>query len=275
VSEATKAIVLNAVPLLVLAAAYTAVAAALLPALWRGRRRAHALDWALVLVFAGIAAAAAIFGVLVVHERLAFGGHVWVSLGAILAALVPALLLFTRWRDRAFVVGGIGRAQDAEDRVLVRDRELEVVTEISHALVRAHTPAAVAQPLVRQVTGLLGVGFAGVAVVSDDGRLGEGVYAELDGREPGWWRDVRLDLRNEPSGIANAVFDAAPVAMPMFVEDHFLHHTRTCARSVVALTRHLAMRGCFPGEAQAGLLQLQRLSPITRWTGTTYQPRAA
>jgi PAS domain S-box-containing protein len=213
VSEATKAIVLNAVPLLVLAAAYTAVAAALLPALWRGRRRAHALDWALVLVFAGIAAAAAIFGVLVVHERLAFGGHVWVSLGAILAALVPALLLFTRWRDRAFVVGGIGRAQDAEDRVLVRDRELEVVTEISHALVRAHTPAAVAQPLVRQVTGLLGVGFAGVAVVSDDGRLGEGVYAELDGREPGWWRDVRLDLRNEPSGIANAVFDAAPVAV--------------------------------------------------------------
>jgi len=66
---------------------------------------------------------------------------------------------------------------------------------------------------VRQVTGLLGVGFAGVAVVSDDGRLGEGVYAELDGREPGWWRDVRLDLRNEPSGIANAVFDAAPVAV--------------------------------------------------------------
>ena len=212
-SEATKAIVLNAVPLLVLAAAYTAVAAALLPALWRDRRRAHALDWAVVLVFPGIAAASAIFGVLVAYEERAFGGHVWVSLGAILGVFAPALLLLARWRDRAFVVGGIGRAQDAEDRVSVRDRELEVVTEISHALVRAHTPAAVAQPLARQVTALLGVGFAGVVIVSDDGRLAEGIYAELDGRELTEWRDLRLDLGTEPSGIASAVFDAAPVAV--------------------------------------------------------------
>src|SRR5439155_2183433 len=28
-----------------------------------------------------------------------------------------------------------------------------------------------------------------------------------------WWRDVRLDLRNEPSGIASTVFDAAPVVV--------------------------------------------------------------
>ena len=212
-SEATKAIVLNAVPLLVLAAAYTAVAAALLPTLWRDRRRAHALDWAVVLIFPGVAAAAVIFGALVVYERKAFGGHIWVSLGAILVALAPGLLLLARWRDWGFVIGGIGRARDAEDRASVRDRELEVVTEISHALVRAHTPAAVARPLARHVTALLGIGFAGVAIVSDDGRQAEGVYAELDGQELGGWRDVGLDLRGEPSGIASAVHDAAPVAV--------------------------------------------------------------
>src|SRR6266581_17065 len=91
VSEATKAIVLNAVPLLALAAVYGAVAAGLLAALWRDRRRAHPLDWAVVLVFPGIAAAVAIFGLLVAYERRPFGGHVWVSFGAVLAALAPAL----------------------------------------------------------------------------------------------------------------------------------------------------------------------------------------
>jgi hypothetical protein len=213
VSETTKAIVLNAVPLLLLAGAYAAVAAAVLPALWRDRDRAHPIDWAVVLVFPGIAAAAAVFGLLVVYERQPFGGHVWVSFGAVLVALAPALLLLARWRDRAFVVGGMGRTQEAEERVSIRDRELEVVTEISRTLVRARTPLAVAQPLARQVAELLGIGFAGVVIVSGDGHLGEGVYAELDGQEASFWRDLRVDLRNEPSGIASAVFDAAPVTV--------------------------------------------------------------
>ena len=39
----------NAVPLLLLAAAYAAVTAALLPVLWRDRARAHPLDWAIAL----------------------------------------------------------------------------------------------------------------------------------------------------------------------------------------------------------------------------------
>ncbi len=212
-SEATKAIVLNAVPLLVLAAASSAVTAAVLPVLWRDRRRAHPLDWAIVLVLPSSAAAAAIFGVLVVDERRPLGGHVWISLAAVLVALAPVVFVLARWGDRALIMGGIGRTQEAEDRASVRDRDLEVVGEVSHALVRAATTAAIAQPLVRQVSGLLDVGFAGVAIVSDDGLLAEGVYAELDGREAEWWRDVRVDLRNEPSGIASAVFDAAPVTV--------------------------------------------------------------
>ena len=212
-SDATKATLLNAVPLLLLAAAYAAVAGAVLPALWRDRGRAHPIDWAVAIVFPGIAVAAAIFGLLVAYEQKPFGGHVWVSLAAVLVALLPALLLLARWGDRAFVVGGIGRTKEAEERVSARDRELEVVTEISRALVRARTPIDVAQPLVRQVADLLGVGFAGLVIVSDDGRRGEGVYGELDARAADWWRDVLVDLRNEPSGIASAVFDAAPVTV--------------------------------------------------------------
>jgi PAS domain S-box-containing protein len=213
VSQATQAVLFNGVPLLLLAAAYAAVTGAILPIIWTERRRAHPLDWALGCVFPGIAVAAAIFGVLVVHERRPFGGHTWFSFAASLVALTPAALLLARWRDRALVVGGIGRTREAEERVSVRDRELEAVSEISNALARARTTEDAARPLVRQVTALLGVGFAGVVLVTDDGDEGVGVYAELNGEAASWWEEVRVDLRNEPSGIASAVFDAAPVTV--------------------------------------------------------------
>jgi PAS domain S-box-containing protein len=211
VSQSTEAVLFNGLPLLLLAAAYAAVAGAVLPELWRDRARAHPLDWAIVMVFPGIALACAIFGVLVIVDQRPFGGHTWVSFAAILVALVPALLLLARWRDRAFVVGGIGRTKEAEERISVRDRELEAVAEISSSLARARTLAEVARPLVRQVTSLLGVGFSGVAVVNEEVDEAFGVYAELNGAPADWWSDVRVDLQNEPSGIASAVFDAAPI----------------------------------------------------------------
>lgn len=212
-SETTEAVLFNGVPLLLLAAAYAAVTVAILPILWRERSQAHPLDWAVVLVFPGIAVAAAIFGVLVLYERRPFGGHVWLSFAACLVALAPAVLLLARWRDRALVVGGIGRTRQAEARVSVRDRELETVAEITNALARARTPADAVRPLVQQVTALLGVGFAGVVVVADAGDNATGVYAELNGEPVAWWAEVDVDLRNEPSGIASAVFDAAPVTV--------------------------------------------------------------
>src|SRR5882757_10750700 len=67
VSQATQAVFFNAVPLLLLAAAYAAVTGAILPLLWRERDSAHPLDWAVVLVFPGIAIAAGIFGGLVLY----------------------------------------------------------------------------------------------------------------------------------------------------------------------------------------------------------------
>src|SRR4051812_25603272 len=149
--------------------------------LWHDRGRAHPLDWATAAVFPGVACAAAILGVLVLHDRRPLGGHLWASLAATLAALLPALLLLARWRDRAFVVGGIGRTLDAEERLVHRDHELEAVTEISNALGRATDVLAVAKPVVRHVTSLLDVGFAGVVLIDESRERAYGVYGELDG----------------------------------------------------------------------------------------------
>jgi PAS domain S-box-containing protein len=213
VSDATKAVLFNAVPLFVLAASYAAVACALLPEFWRLRAKAHLVDFGVVLVFPAVAATAAIFGVLVLREQRAVVGHVWLSFVAILLAIVPAALLLFRWRERGLMAGGFGRTLEAEARVSVRDRELEAVTAISEELVRAGDELGVARPLVRHVATLLDVGFAAVTLVDPEGGTASGLYAESDGRAADWWQDVSVDLEHEASGVANAVSDAAPVVV--------------------------------------------------------------
>jgi GAF domain-containing protein len=213
VSQGSQAVIFNAVPLLIVAAAYAAVAGAVLPPLWGDRARSHPLDWATALVFPGVAAAAGILGAAVLHDRRPVGGQVWPPFFAALAALLPALLLIARWRERTNVVGGAGRVREVQQRVSVLDRELGVLTEISPALARAREPVDVCRPLVRRVAELMSVGFAAVAVVSEDDREAVGIYGERDGEPAEWWQAVRIDLAQEPSGIASAVFDAAPVTI--------------------------------------------------------------
>jgi PAS domain S-box-containing protein len=213
VTQQTQAVLFNGVPLLVLAAAYAAVTGAVLPVLWRDRARAHPLDWAVVLVFPAIAVAAGTFGVLVLQEQRPFGGQLWVSFAACLVAVAPTVLLLLRWKDRAFVAGGVGRTLVAEERASLRDRELVAVAAVSAALSRAHTPAEVARPLAAQVAELLGVGFVGVSVLDQEGGRAHGIYAQHHGAEAAWWAEVDVDLRTEPSGIASAAFDAAPVTV--------------------------------------------------------------
>ena len=212
-SSETRVVVFNGVPFLLVAVAYAAIMAAILPTLWRERARAHAIDWALALIFPGVAVAAGLLGGLVLHDHHSPGGQLWLSFGAALAALLPAAILVTRWGDRDFVVGGLGRVRAAEARVSERDREIEAVAEISNSLARSRTPEAASAPLVRLVTDFLGVGFAGVAAIAEDGAHATGVYAELGGEPADWWREIVVDLRSEPSGIASAVFDAAPVTV--------------------------------------------------------------
>ena len=118
-TDATQAVVLNGVPLLLLAAAYAAVSGAVLPALWRDRGGAHPLDWAVVLVFPAIAFAAGVFGALTVTERRPLGGHTWISLAATLVGFLPVVPILIGWRERAFLV--------ARRRPLPRRRRTRVV----------------------------------------------------------------------------------------------------------------------------------------------------
>jgi PAS domain S-box-containing protein len=212
VTDSTRAIVFNALPLALVAVVYGVLAVSLLTALWHDRERAHLLDWASALVYPGIAIAAAIFSGLVIAEERALGGRVWLSLAAILILLVPALALLLRGRDH-IAAGGLSRALAAEQRSTTTRLELEAVARISTALTRATTPLEVARPLVREALGLLRVGFAGVVVVDETQTRAKGIYGELHGEPAAFWSELDFELHDEPSGIASAVFDRAPVTV--------------------------------------------------------------
>src|SRR5260370_40377414 len=89
VSTTTESVVFNGVPLLILAGAYLAVAASLVPAVWRERPRADPLEVAIATIFPAVAFAATLLGALVLHDRRPLGGHVWICLAAVVIALVP------------------------------------------------------------------------------------------------------------------------------------------------------------------------------------------
>ena len=91
--------------------------------------------------------------------------------------------------------------------------ELQALTAVSAALGRSEDPRSVGKVLVEHVRLRFGVEFAGLALVGDDGERAEGLIAEGPSGGLAWWRDLDLDLRTEPSGIASAVFEAAPLAV--------------------------------------------------------------
>src|SRR3954451_4558411 len=96
-SSERQAVLLNAVPLLALAAVYLAIAITLAPAIWRERRKVQLLDWAIASLFPAIGAVALVLGILVLQDRKPIGGNGWVSFAALLLALVPAVVVVLRW----------------------------------------------------------------------------------------------------------------------------------------------------------------------------------
>ncbi|MGZ4317909.1 MAG: GAF domain-containing protein [Gaiellaceae bacterium] len=208
-----QALYFNALPLLLLAGTYLLVFAALVPTLWRERSRVTASDVALASVFLGIAIPAAIFGALVLHNREPLGGHVWWSFAACLIGVVPALVFLARWDQRGSVVLGAARAREAEKLVSLRDRELDTVAGLASSLARTQEPEAAGRALLDEVVALMGVEFAALALVDEEGREARGLVARSSAGDIGWWVDMRISLRDEPSGIASAYYEAAPVAV--------------------------------------------------------------
>ena len=207
----TKTLLFNAVPLFVIAVAYAAVSVAMVPMLWRSRERVTTGDVTVVTIFPAIAVIAAIYGVVVVEQQEPVAGHLWLSFAAMLVGLAPAVLFFARLL-RAGLVSGGARVREAEARTSALDRELSAVTELGRELVHAQTTEQVGRTLIDEAVKLLGVEFGSLVLINDELTEATGVVARVEGVDE-TWNDVRIDLRNEPSGTASAVFDAAPFAV--------------------------------------------------------------
>ena len=212
-SAETKAVLFNAVPLFAVAAAYLAVSVAMAPRLWRERAELTANELAVALVFPCIGIPAAILASVALDDRKAIGGHVWISFAASLIALFPALVVLLRWGDRGELLSSGARAREAEELVSVRGRELEAVAAISDALARTTDPEAAGRVLLDEVGSVLGIEFTALALIDEQAGQARGLLARDERRDVDWWRDVRIDLGNEPSGIASAYFQAAPVVV--------------------------------------------------------------
>jgi PAS domain S-box-containing protein len=211
VSLETKTLLFNAAPLFAIALAYAAVSVAILPSLWRSRNRATTGDVTVVTIFPAIAVIAAIYGVIVVEQRKPVQEHLWLAFAAMLVGLAPAVLFFGR-HLRAGLVSGGARVREAEARTTELDRELSAVTELGTTLVHSQTAEQVGRTLIDEAAKLLGLEFGSLVLVNDHLTEAIGVIARVGGADA-TWDDVRLDLRNAPSGTASAVFDAAPLAV--------------------------------------------------------------
>jgi PAS domain S-box-containing protein len=116
-------------------------------------------------------------------------------------ALLAALLLLRRRR-------GGPQASAAPDSA-----EPSPPPAISGRLARAEEPRAVADVLLDEVAAGLGVEVVALALVDDDRRAATILAVRKDGEEVASLSGSTLDLEHEPSGIASAVFDAAPFAV--------------------------------------------------------------
>ena len=130
----------------------------------------------------------------------------WESVGVVVGALLLGVLGGLLWRRRS------ARAEQGEPARL-QERELASLRRIASDLARAGDVEAVARTLLDEIASLFEIGFVALTFVSDDGREAAGFLARADGEDVGWWRDVRVDLHDEPSGIASAVFEANAFAV--------------------------------------------------------------
>jgi len=112
----TKTLVFNAVPLFVIAIAYAAVFAVVLPSLWRARSRATAGDVTVATIFPAIAVVAGIYGAIVIEDRQPVQHHLWLAFAAMLFALVPAVVFFGRIVRQGLVSGARGCARPRRGR---------------------------------------------------------------------------------------------------------------------------------------------------------------
>ncbi len=206
----TQAILLNAVPLLVVGGLYLLAAATLAPSAWRERGRIRTLEVTLALIFPAVGVAAVLLGVAVLVDGEAIGGSGWLALAATIVGALPPVVYFARFGERELLLTGPRRVLEAEEGRTQSERRRDPIVQFALELPAARTVGELGRSLVARACELLDVDFASLVLV--DGRIARGVAASKDGLELPW-DDVVFDLDGEPSGIASAVFEAAPVSI--------------------------------------------------------------
>ena len=113
----------------------------------------------------------------------------------------------------ALLLPAILRRTGARQSRSASTREFESVSRVADVLARSADVEGAARMLLDELAELFDVGFAALTFVSDDGREAAGYLARSRGEDVDWWRELRLDLASEPSGIASAVFEATAVTV--------------------------------------------------------------
>src|SRR5262245_38418627 len=119
--------------------------------------------------------------------------------------------------DGAPVMAWVARllppARRAPAESVTRDRELESLARVSAEFARTHDPEVVARTFLDEIGSLFRAEFTALTLVSEDGREAGGFLARSGRSDVDWWRDVRLDLERDPSGVASAAFEGTAFAV--------------------------------------------------------------
>ena len=208
----TQTVLFNAVPLLLLAALYLSLSVALVPSLWRERGRTREIGFATALVFPGVGLGAAILGIATLEDGEPLAGHVFASLGAIVLTAVPGIVVARRWRDRQLLVSGVRRAREAEERSLLRDRELAGVDRLAHRLLDSDDEIQIARLLLDELVELFALDLANLALV--EGSIARVVASRAGGADNEELIGQTVSLEDEASGVGTVVREA--VGFPVY-----------------------------------------------------------
>jgi PAS domain S-box-containing protein len=196
-TQGNQALWFDAVPLLVVAAAYLGAATALARRRLAGEDRPPAA-LSQLSVFPVIAVAAATYGVVLAIQQEPPVGGVWLTLGLSVLLLLPALAAL-----------GAGAAA----QVPAADEDLPSRVAGSSVLASPNDAEAVAAVLLDRVEELAGVELAVVFLIDHEERTANGLLGRVNGEPLEWLSERRIDLDNEPSGVGTAVFEASPFAV--------------------------------------------------------------
>ena len=152
--------------------------------------------------------------------------HVWSRILARSSAAPYNLHRSVGTSDQFSTVRALGRAAAAvlllpavlrrgtgQGRPAHPTKEFESVSRVADVLSRTTDVEGAARALLDELAELFDLGFAALTFVSDDARHASGYLARSRGEDVDWWRDLRLDLEREPSGIASAVFEATTMTV--------------------------------------------------------------